>query len=140
VAPFAVTPEELGSAWRDGRVGLDLRIDWNGQRFGAANGSAMEFGFDELVAHAAYSRSLPAGTIIGSGTVSNENCRDVGSSCIAERRGLEIIDLGAPKTGYMRFGDTVRMEAEPVAGCSLFGSIEQRVVCPIGQAPSNCGT
>ena len=86
VAPFAVTPEELGSAWRDGRVCLNLQIDWNGQRFGAANGSAMEFGFDELVAHAAYSRSLPAGTIIGSGTVSNENCREVGSSCIAERR------------------------------------------------------
>ena len=105
VAPFAVTPEEFGAAWRYSRVCLDLRIDWNGQRFGAANGSAMAFGFDELVAHAAYSRSLPAGTIIGSGTVSNENCREVGSSCIAERRGIEIIDLGAPKTGFMRFGD-----------------------------------
>lgn len=130
VAPFAVTPEEIGSAWRDNRVCLDLRIDWNGQRFGAANGSAMAFGFDELVAHAAYSRSLPAGTIIGSGTVSNENCREVGSSCIAERRGIEIVDLGAPKTGFMRFGDRVRMEAEPVAGCSPFGAIEQRVVAP----------
>lgn len=130
VAPFAVTPEEIGSAWRDSRVCLDLRIDWNGQRFGAANGSAMGFGFDELVAHAAYSRSLPAGTIIGSGTVSNENCREVGSSCIAERRGIEVVDLGAPKTGFMRFGDRVRMEAEPVAGCSPFGVIEQRVVAP----------
>lgn len=128
VAPFAVTPEELGSAWRYSRVCLNLRIDWNGQRFGAANGSAMAFGFDELVAHAAYSRNLPAGTIIGSGTVSNENCREVGSSCIAERRGIEIIDLGAPKTGFMRFGDHVRMEAEPVAGRSPFGAIDQRVV------------
>ena len=130
VAPFAVTPEELGSAWRDGRVCLNLRIDWNEQRFGAANGSAMEFGFDELLAHAAYSRSLPAGTIIGSGTVSNENCREVGSSCIAERRGIEIIDMGAPKTSFMRFGDRVRMEAEPVAGHSPFGAIDQRVVAP----------
>jgi len=132
VAPFAVTPDELGSGWRDHRVCLDLQIDWNGRRFGAANGSAMEFGFDELVAHAAYSRSLAAGTIIGSGTVSNENCREVGSSCIAERRGIEIIDLGAPTTGFMRFGDSVRMEAEPVAGCSPFGAIDQRVVAPKG--------
>jgi len=127
-APFAVTPEELGPAWRDGRVCLDLRVDWNGQRFGAANGSAMDFGFHELVAHAAYSRNLPAGTIIGSGTVSNENCREVGSSCIAERRGIELIDLGSPRTAFMRFGDRVRMEAEMVADCSPFGVIEQRVV------------
>jgi fumarylacetoacetate (FAA) hydrolase len=140
VAPFAVTPEELGSGWRDRRVCLDLRIDWSGQRFGEANGSATEFGFDELVAHAAYSRSLPAGTIIGSGTVSNENRREVGSSCIAERRGIEVIDLGAPKTGFMHFGDRVRMEAEPVAGCSPFGAIEQRVVVAAGQGPTNCGT
>ncbi|MGZ6016011.1 MAG: fumarylacetoacetate hydrolase family protein, partial [Phenylobacterium sp.] len=91
VAPFAVTPDEIGAAWRDSRVCLDLRIDLNGRRFGAANGSAMDFGFDDLVAHAAYSRSLPAGTIIGSGTVSNENAREVGSSCIAERRGIEMI-------------------------------------------------
>jgi fumarylacetoacetate (FAA) hydrolase len=133
VAPFAVTPEELGLAWRDGRVCLDLRVDLNGQRFGAANGAAMDFGFHELVAHAAYSRSLPAGTIIGSGTVSNENCREVGSSCIAERRGIELIDLGAPKTSFMRFGDRVRMEAEPVAGFSPFGVIEQQVVASAPQ-------
>lgn len=137
VAPFAVTPEELGPAWRNHRVCLDLRIDWNGQRFGAANGSAMAFGFDELVAHAAYSRCLPAGTIIGSGTVSNENCRVVGSSCIAERRGIEVLDGGAPKTGFMRFGDRVRMEAEPVLGCSPFGAIEQRVVARAAQVPGN---
>jgi fumarylacetoacetate (FAA) hydrolase len=128
VAPFAVTPEELGSAWRDSRVCLDLRVDLNGQRFGAANGSAMDFGFDELVAHAAYSRNLPAGTIIGSGTVSNENCREVGSSCIAERRGIEVIDSGSAKTRFMEFGDRVRMEAEPVTGFSPFGVIHQQVV------------
>jgi fumarylacetoacetate (FAA) hydrolase len=128
VAPFAVTPEELGPAWRDNRVCLDLLVDWNGHRFGAANGGDMGFGFHELIAHAAYSRSLPAGTIIGSGTVSNENCREVGSSCIAERRGIELIDLGAPQTGFMRFGDRVRMDAQPVGGYSPFGAIDQRVV------------
>lgn len=129
LAPFAVTPDELGSAWQDSRVCLDLRIDWNGRRFGSANGAAMAFGFDELVAHAAYSRNLPAGTIIGSGTVSNENYREVGSSCIAERRGIEILDFGAPRTAFMRFGDRVRMEAGPIGGgASPFGVIDQRVV------------
>jgi fumarylacetoacetate (FAA) hydrolase len=128
VAPFAVTPDELGNAWRDGRVCLDLAIDWNGARFGNANGAPMAFGFHELIAHAARTRSLPAGTIIGSGTVSNPNYREVGSSCIAERRGIEIVDHGAPRTGFMRFGDTVRMEACLPGGAALFGAIDQRVI------------
>ncbi len=88
----------------------------------------MAFGFHELIAHAARTRSLPAGTIIGSGTVSNPNYREVGSSCIAERRGIEIIDLGAPHTEFMRFSDSVRMEARTLEGTPLFGAIEQRVV------------
>lgn len=128
VAPFAVTPEELGQAWRDGRVCLDLLVDWNGKRFGAANGEAMQFGFHELIAHAARTRSLPAGTIIGSGTVSNPDYRTVGSSCIAERRAIELLDEGAPKTAFMAFGDTVRMEAHGLDGGVLFGTIEQKVV------------
>jgi fumarylacetoacetate (FAA) hydrolase len=128
VAPFAVTPDELGDAWRDGRVCLDLSVDWNGVRFGNANGAPMAFGFHELVAHAARTRSLPAGTIIGSGTVSNPDYRAVGSSCIAERRGIEMIDEGAPRTGFMRFGDRVRMEARAHDGNALFGAIDQRVV------------
>ncbi len=128
VAPFAVTPEELGDDWRDGRVCLDLAVDWNGKRFGQANGAPMAFGFHELVAHAARTRSLVAGTIIGSGTVSNENFREVGSSCISERRGIEIVDEGAAKTPFMSFGDTVRMEARSAAGDVLFGVIEQKVV------------
>lgn len=128
VAPFAVTPDELGDGWRNGRVCLDLAVDWNGARFGNANGAAMAFGFHDLVAHAARTRSLPAGTIIGSGTVSNANYRDVGSSCIAERRGIEMIDAGAPRTGFMRFGDTVRMESRLPDGMILFGAIDQRVV------------
>lgn len=128
MAPFAVTPEALGDAWRDCRVHLDLCVDWNGERFGAPNAGAMAFGFDELIAHAARTRSLPAGTIIGSGTVSNSNYRDVGSTCIAERRGIEMIDHGEPRTGFMRFGDRVRMEAPAADGRSPFGVIDQSVV------------
>ncbi|MFY8195487.1 MAG: fumarylacetoacetate hydrolase family protein, partial [Novosphingobium sp.] len=94
MAPFAVTPDELGDAWKNGRVCLDLLVDWNGKRFGAANGHAMGFGFHELVAHAARTRELVAGTVIGTGTVSNENFREIGSSCIAERRGIEVLDEG----------------------------------------------
>ena len=127
-APFALTPDELGPAWKDGRVHLDLHVSWNGEPFGHANGGAMEFGFHELVAHAAATRSLCAGTIIGSGTVSNANIHEVGSSCIAERRGLEIVETGEPKTSFMRFGDSVRMEARSDEGHACFGSIDQRVV------------
>ncbi|UVO54340.1 fumarylacetoacetate hydrolase family protein [Sphingomonas sp. SUN039] len=128
MAPFAVTPDELGAAWAQGRVHADLLVDWNGRRFGAANGGAMGYGFHELVAHAARTRSLVAGTVIGSGTVSNENFREVGSSCIAERRGIEIVDEGAAKTEFMRFGDTVRMEGRLPDGRSPFGILEQKVV------------
>lgn len=128
MAPFAVTPDELGDQWRDGRVCLDLLVDWNGERFGAANGEPMAYGFHELVAHAARTRDLVAGTVIGSGTVSNSNFREIGSSCIAERRGIEIIDTGAAKTPFMRFGDRVRMEGRTVDGRAPFGIIEQMVV------------
>jgi fumarylacetoacetate (FAA) hydrolase len=128
VAPFAVTPDELGESWREGRVCLDLAIDWNGKRFGAANGREMAFGFRELVAHAARTRALPAGTIIGSGTVSNANYAEVGSSCISERRAIEMGETGKPETPFMAFGDTIRMEARDPAGAVLFGAIEQRVV------------
>lgn len=128
MAPFAVTPDELGDAWKDGRVCLDLLVDWNGKRFGAANGHAMGFGFHELVAHAARTRDLVAGTVIGSGTVSNENFREIGSSCIAERRGIEVLDEGEPRTAFMAFGDTVRMEAVGASGNAPFGVLHQRVV------------
>lgn len=128
MAPFAVTPDDLGDAWKDGRVCLPLIVDWNGKRFGAANGEPMGFGFHELVAHAARTRRLVAGTVIGSGTVSNENFREIGSSCIAERRGIEIVDEGGAKTDYMKFGDIVRMEARLPDGSVLFGAIQQNVV------------
>lgn len=126
-APVAITPDELGDAWRDGRVHLPLHIDWNGQWFGHAHGGEMNYSFGELIAHAARTRRLTAGTIVGSGTVSNAS-RDAGSSCIAERRVIEIIDQGQPRTGFMRFGDRVRMAAYTPAGDAPFGVIDQRVV------------
>lgn len=128
MAPFAVTPDELGEHWKDGRPCIDLLVDWNGKRFGAANGAPMGYGFHELVAHAARTRDLVAGTVIGSGTVSNENFRECGSSCIAERRGIEIVDEGAPKTEFMRFGDSVRMQGTMPDGRAPFGAIEAKVV------------
>jgi len=128
MAPFAVTPDELGDEWRNARVCCDLLISWNGNRFGAANGEPMGFGFHELVAHAARTRHLVAGTVIGSGTVSNENFRECGSSCIAERRGIEIVDDGEAKTEFMRFGVRVRMEGKLKNGAAPFGVIDQKVV------------
>ena len=97
-APVAVTPDELGTAWRDGRIHLPVRVDWNGKRFGTPDASQMGFGFQQLVAHAARTRNLHPGTIIGSGTISNNEYRTVGSACIAERRGIETVDHGKATT------------------------------------------
>lgn len=127
-APVAVTPDELGDAWRDGRVHLRLHVQWNGERFGEPDGGEMNFSFGELVAHAARTRRLTAGSIVGSGTVSNVS-RGAGSACIAERRVIEKIDQGEIRTGFMRFGDRVRMQARFDDGSDgPFGVIEQRVV------------
>ncbi|PKP90315.1 MAG: fumarylacetoacetate hydrolase [Alphaproteobacteria bacterium HGW-Alphaproteobacteria-16] len=126
VAPFAVTPDALGDAWRDGRVHLPLTVEVDGQWFGSPNGAAMGYGFHELIAHAARTRSLPAGTIIGSGTVSNEEHETVGSTCLSERRAIEMIAHGAPKTPFLSFGSRVVMRAGE--GVSPFGAIDQRVV------------
>lgn len=128
MSPVAVTPDELGTYWRDARIDLPLLIEWNGRRFGSANGYDMSAGFDDLIEHAAYSRDLVAGTVLGSGTVSNENYREVGSSCIAERRGIEMLDTGEAQTRFMRFGDYVRMEARLPDGTPIFGAIDQKVV------------
>jgi len=125
-APVAVTPDEIGEAWRDARVCLDLHIAYNGQPFGEPNGGEMNFGFDQLIAHAAATRRLRAGTIIGSGTVSNAGGAK-GSACIAERRAIEAIASGEPKAAFMKFGDRVRMEARR-GDAPVFGAIDQRVV------------
>ena len=127
-SPLAITPDELGDAWRDGRVHLPLRTDLNGARFGDPEaGPEMHFGFGELIAHVTRTRALGAGTILGSGTVSNED-RSRGSSCLAERRMIEMIDTGAFHTPFLDFGDriTVRMLARD--GADLFGTIDQTVV------------
>lgn len=126
--PVAVTPDELGDAWRDGRVHLPLYVHWNELEFGHPHCGQMGFSFGELIAHAARTRNLAAGTIIGTGTISNENFREVGSACIAERRGIELIDEGAARTGFLKFGDRVRIEMFDVDGKSIFGAIDQAYV------------
>jgi len=130
-APVAVTPDELGPAWQDGRVQLKLHVERNGERFGEPHGGQMNFSFGELIAHAARTRRLSAGSIVGSGTVSNVE-RAAGSACLAERRVIEIIDQGEPTTPFMRFGERVRMVALAPDGSTPFGAIDQRVVPAIG--------
>lgn len=127
MAPFAVTPDELGEEWRDGRVACDLLVEWNGKRFGFVNGHEMAFSFPELVAHAARTRDLVAGTIIGSGTVSNAAYAERGSACISERRAIEMIAGGAPQTAFMAFGDRVKMAGVTKDGSRPFGTIDQAV-------------
>jgi fumarylacetoacetate (FAA) hydrolase len=139
-SPVAVTPDELGEAWDGGRLHLPLSVDYNGKAFGRANaGVDMTFDFPTLIAHAAKTRPLSAGAIIGSGTVSNKLDGGpgkpvaeggVGYSCIAEMRTVETLDHGAPKTDYMHFGDTVRIEMKDKGGHSIFGAIEQTVRGP----------
>ncbi len=126
-APVAVTPDELGDAWRDGKVHLPLRVHRNGELFGAPNaGVDMTFDFPTLIAHAAATRPLSAGTIIGSGTVSNRD-RSTGGCCIAEKRMLEVLDEGDAKTPFLRAGETIRIEMLDADGRSIFGAIEQRI-------------
>jgi fumarylacetoacetate (FAA) hydrolase len=127
-SPVAVTPDELGAHWKDGKVHLPLLIDLNGQRFGSPNaGVDMTFSFYDLIAHVAKTRELEAGSIIGSGTVSNSD-RSSGSACLAERRMLETIEKGKPETPFLRFGDRVRIEMKLPDGQSIFGAIDQKVV------------
>lgn len=126
-APLAITPDELGEHWRDGRVHLALHVDYDGAPFGAPHGAEMNFSFGQLLAHAARTRSLSAGTIVGSGTVSNR-AREAGSACISERRVIEMIDQGKAVTPFMRFGERVIMQARDASGATPFGTIDQRVV------------
>ncbi|NOH54072.1 fumarylacetoacetate hydrolase family protein [Vibrio coralliilyticus] len=137
-SPVAVTPDELGDAWDGGKVTLPLLSFYNGEAFGCPNaGVDMTFEFPELVAHAAKTRPLSAGAIVGSGTVSNKQGTEhgtsiaeggVGYSCIAEVRMIETIRDGKPSTSFMKFGDRIKMEMKDVTGDSIFGSIDQKVV------------
>jgi fumarylacetoacetate (FAA) hydrolase len=127
-SPVAVTPDELGSAWQDGKVHLPLRATWNGALVGQPNaGVDMVFSFSQLIAHLAKTRNARAGSIIGSGTVSNKDAGN-GYTCIAEKRCLEMIADGEARTPFMKFGDTIRIEMLDANGKSIFGAIDQQVV------------
>ena len=129
-SPVAVTPDELGHAWDGGRLHRPLVTHLNGRPFGAPDaGVDMTFDFPQLIAHCARTRRLGAGTIVGSGTVSNYD-RSRGSACIAERRMLEQLEHGAPATPFLSFGDRVRIEMFDARGRSIFGAIDQQVVRP----------
>lgn len=125
-APIAVTPDELGHSWLNGRVNLPLNVSWNNQWFGNPNAKEMHFGFHDLIAHATKTRRLSAGTIIGSGTISNSD-RSAGSACISERRAIEMIETGTAKTHFLSDGDRVQMDMYDESGQSIFGGIDQVV-------------
>ena len=127
-SPVAVTPDELGDAWREGRVHRPMTVHWNGKKVGQPDcGIDMVFHFGQLIAHAAKTRNLRAGSIVGSGTISNKDAKR-GYGCIAEKRCLETIEHGAPQTEFMKFGDSVKIEIFDAAGKSIFGAIDQAVV------------
>lgn len=127
LSPVFVTPDELGAAWRDNKLHLPLLTHVNGEWFGAPEaGVDMQFDFAQLVAHAARTRPLSAGTIVGSGTIANQDTSR-GASCFAEKRTVETLEQGKPVTPFMSFGDTVRIEMLDNEGHSIFGAIEQRI-------------
>lgn len=127
LSPVFVTADELGTAWRDGKLHRPLVSHVNGKWLGAPEaGEDMQFDFGRLVAHAARTRALPAGTLIGSGTVANHDVGR-GAACLAEQRAIEALRDGRPATPFLKFGDTLRIEMFDAAGASLFGAIEQRV-------------
>jgi fumarylacetoacetate (FAA) hydrolase len=130
-SPVAVTPDELGTAWRDGKVHLPLTVTWNGQVVGRPNaGVDMVFNFPALIAHICKTRNCRAGSIVGSGTISNKDS-SVGYACIAEKRCLETIEHGSATTDFMKFGDSIRIEMFDATGASLFGAIDQIVAQPL---------
>ena len=128
LSPFFVTPDELGDAWRDNKIHLPMRTWLNGEWFGEPNcGVDMQFDFAQLVAHAAKTRPLAAGAIIGSGTIANQDMAK-GSTCLAEKRVLEVIADGKPTTPFMQFGDDVKIEITDAENNNVFGTIHQKVV------------
>jgi len=135
--PVAVTPDELGDAWEQGRLHLTLQSTWNGRKVGMCEaGPEMTFHFGQLIAHICKTRNVLAGSIVGSGTVSNKGVPGAngktewpkGYSCIAEKRAIETIQDGKPSTGFMKFGDTIRIEMRGKDGQSIFGAIDQKIV------------
>jgi fumarylacetoacetate (FAA) hydrolase len=141
-SPVAVTLDEIGEAWQHGRVHLTLQSSWNGRKVGMCDaGPEMTFHFGQLIAHIAKTRNVRAGSIVGSGTVSNKGVEKNGQmdwpkgySCIAEKRCIETIQGGEPVTEFMKFGDTIRIEMKGLDGRSLFGAIDQEIVSAAGRA------
>ncbi|WP_046060378.1 fumarylacetoacetate hydrolase family protein [Paracidovorax citrulli] len=137
-SPVAVTLDELGDAWEGGRLNLTLQSTWNGRKVGMCDaGPEMTFHFGQLIAHICKTRNVRAGSIVGSGTVSNKGVEQNGRmewpkgySCIAEKRCIETIQDGKPSTEFMKFGDTIRIEMKNKAGQSLFGAIDQAIASP----------
>lgn len=130
-SPVAVTLDEVGGAWKDGRLHLQLQSTWNGKRVGLCDaGPEMTFHFGQLIAHICKTRNVRAGSIVGSGTVSNKDWSR-GYSCVAEKRAIETIEHGEPKTEFMKYGDTIRIEMKGLDGQSVFGAIDQAVRAPI---------
>lgn len=137
-SPVAVTLDELGSAWDQGRVNLTLQSTWNGRKVGMCEaGPEMTFHFGQLIAHMCKTRNVRAGSIVGSGTVSNKGTEDNGRktwpkgySCIAEKRAIETILDGQPSTEFMKYGDTIRIEMKGLDGQNLFGAIDQTIAAP----------
>ncbi len=127
LSPLALTPDEFGAAWQDGRLHLPMHVKINGEFFGKANAGAMHFNFGDLISFAARTRDLQAGTVIGSGTVSND-AKDCGSSCLVEKRTIEQIETGKPVTEYLKRDDVVEIWMEDENRKSLFGKIKQKVV------------
>lgn len=126
--PVAVTPDELGSDWADGRVALDMCVFRNGELFGKPNGREMDWSFGEILAHLAYNRDIRAGTILGSGTVSNRDYQTVGSACLAERRAIETITHGSPSTDFIAYGETLTFEPRNSRGEAILGKVEHTFV------------
>ena len=135
-SPVAVTPDEVGEAWKGGKLALTIQSQWNGRTVGMCDaGSEMTFHFGQLIAHICKTRNVRAGSIVGSGTVSNRAIEKDGKkewtkgySCIAEKRAIETIQDGKPTTAYMKFGDTIKIEMKGKDGQSVFGAIDQKVV------------
>jgi len=129
-SPVAVTTDELGDTWQGGRLHMTLQSTWNGRKVGMCDaGDEMTFHFGQLIAHLCKTRNVRAGSVIGSGTVSNKDWAH-GYSCIAEKRAIETIEGGAPVTEFMKFGDTIRIEMTGQDGQSIFGAIDQKIAAP----------
>ncbi|KRI51221.1 fumarylacetoacetate hydrolase family protein [Acinetobacter pittii] len=127
-APVAVTPDELGKAWENEKIALNIEVKRNDQWFGAPNGKEMDYSFSDLISHLVYNRNIKAGTIIGSGTVSNKDAKHTGSACLAEKIALEVIEHGAAKSEFIQYGETIEINVFDKSKKSIFGAIKTKFI------------